>query len=74
MPEPRFTVERHPTRRGFTIRDRWPRLQHCEDVEGVGLVVYDPPRHRAPTFGWYRYRRDADVRAGILNTTAANTE
>jgi hypothetical protein len=72
MPTLRFAVERHPTRRGFTIRDLRPRLQHREDVEGIGLVVYDPPRHLAQTFGWYRYRRDAEARALVLNAAAAN--
>src|SRR5438552_3109496 len=71
MPQPRFTVEPHRIRRGYTLRDRVPRLQFFEDVEGVGLVTYDPPKHLSQTFGWYRYRRDAEARARILNAAAA---
>jgi hypothetical protein len=63
----RFTVEHHPWRRGFCLRDSWPRLLHCEDVEGIGLVEYDPPKVVDPTFAWYKFKRDAKAKAGRMN-------
>lgn len=64
---PRFTVVAHPARKGYAIRDSQPRLQHGEDVEGVGWIQYSPPRQLPPTFGFYRRRCDAQHRADVLN-------
>ena len=63
----RYTVQRHPQRRGYTIRDAQPRLQHSEDVEGYGLVHYNPPKQLPPYFGFYKLKRDAESRAADLN-------
>ncbi len=63
----RFTVQRHPHRRGFCIRDSQPRLQHGEDVEGIGWVDYCPPKVLPPTFAWYKFKRDALAKAGRMN-------
>ena len=66
----RYTVARHPLRKGFTIHDARPRLQHGEDVEGVGWVDFNPPRRLPPTFGFYRRKTDAEHRAAVLNEAA----
>lgn len=63
----RYSVERHPTRPGYTIRDSEPRYQNGEDVEGVGWVAYNPPNRLPATLGWWKRKRDAVVRATVLN-------
>jgi hypothetical protein len=64
---PRYAAARHPRKRGYAVFDREPRLQRSEDVEGVGLVVYDPPKTLPPHFGWYKRKGDAQDRADVLN-------
>ncbi len=68
---PRFTVVRHPRRRGYTIHDSLPRRQKGEDVEGYGWVTYDPPRPLPPTFGYFRYKRAAVTHSAMLNETSS---
>ncbi len=68
---PRFTVVRHPRRRGYTIHDSIPRRLRGEDVEGYGWVTYDPPRPLPPTFGYFRHKRDAIRSCDELNETSA---
>ena len=63
----RFTVQTCPYRGGFTIRDSITRYLYQEDVEGIGLVEYHPPRVLSPTFGWYRLKRDALAKARDMN-------
>lgn len=64
----RYTVVRSTSRSyGYAIRDAEPRYQHHDDVEGVGLVVYDPPKRLSSSFGWYKYKYDARAACDALN-------
>jgi hypothetical protein len=47
----RYTVEKHQTRKGYTVRDARPGTKY----------------YGGSTFGWYKLKRDAEQRAGVLN-------
>ena len=63
----RYSAERHPSKPGYTLRDRAHRESIGDDVPGVGWVYWSAPKVLDPFVGWYKFKRDATARATALN-------
>lgn len=55
---------------GYCLYDSQPTDIKEEDVEGAGLVKYNPPYRKRPSYTcWFKYKSDAEKHCDLMNKT-----